>query len=102
MALTELQRKECERAMGALLEKRRPPAHIRPQLDIGIRVSDQSVEVFQVRPRWDEPKEKVESPIAKATYVKRQDMWKVFWMRHDLKWHRYAPAPEVSSLEEFA
>ena len=88
--------------MGAFLEKRRPPAHIRPQLDIGVRVSGQSVEIFEVRPRWDRPQEKFETPVAKATYVKSQGIWRVFWMRRDLKWHRYDPAPEVSSVEEFA
>jgi len=41
-------------------------------------------------------------PIAKATYVQATEIWKVFWMRQDLKWHRYGPAPEVASLEEFA
>ena len=102
MALNELEQKRCERAMGALLERRRPPAHIRPKLDIGVRVSGQSVEVFEVRPRWDQPQEKMEMPIAKATYVKAKEIWKVFWMRQDLKWHRYGPAPEVASLEEFA
>ncbi|MGH8716972.1 MAG: DUF3024 domain-containing protein [Burkholderiales bacterium] len=30
-------------------------------------------------------------PVAKATYVKAQDVWKVFWQRADLKWHRYDP-----------
>ncbi len=87
--------------MGAFLEKRRPPAHIRPQLDIGVRVSGQSVEIFEVRPRWHRPQEKFETPVAKATYVKSQGIWRVFWMRRDLNWHRYDPAPEVSSVEEF-
>lgn len=102
MALNELERKRCDRAMSAFLEKHRPPAHIRPELDIGYRIADQSVEIFEVRPRWDRPQEKTETPVAKATYVKSQNVWRVFWMRRDLKWHRYDPAPEVASLEDFA
>lgn len=39
--------------------------------------------------------------MAKATYVKKSGIWKVFWMRADLKWHRYEPVPEVSTLDEF-
>lgn len=38
---------------------------------------------------------------ARVTYVKKTKSWKLFWMRQDLKWHRYTPAPEVDSLEEF-
>ena len=102
MALSDLERQRYEREMGAFLEKRRPPAHIRPELDIGFRLTDQSVEIFEVRPRWDRPQERMETPVAKATYVKAQNVWKVFWMRQDLKWHRYDPAPEVASLEDFA
>lgn len=32
----------------------------------------------------------MESPVAKATYVKTQNIWKVYWMRADLRWHAYA------------
>lgn len=30
-----------------------------------------------------------------------QSIRKVCWLRADLKWHRYAPVPEVGTLEEF-
>jgi hypothetical protein len=33
--------------------------------------------------------------------VRSQKVWKVFWMRADLRWHGYEPAPEVSSIEKF-
>ena len=101
MALSELEIARCEREMGEFLANRRPPAHIRPKLDIGIRITGQSVMIFEIRPRWDRPQEKMEEPVAKATYVKRQNVWRVFWMRRDLKWHRYEPKPEVSSLKAF-
>lgn len=101
MALSEIERKRYERVMGEFLDKRRPPAHVRPELDIGFRITGQSVEIFEVRPRRDRRHEKIEIPVAKATYVKKKDVWRVFWMRRDLKWHRYDPAPEVSSLEAF-
>ena len=28
-------------------------------------------------------------------------MWKVYWLRADLRWHRYDPDAEVASLDEF-
>ena len=101
MTLSELERKRFERTVGAFVERRRPPAHIRPKLDLGYRVAGQSVEIFEIRPRWNKPTEKVEGAVAKATFVKRHRTWKVFWQRADLKWHRYDPAPEVPSLERF-
>jgi hypothetical protein len=101
MALSEREIKRYEREMGEFLANRRPPAHIRSKLDIGVRFAGQSVVILEVRPRWDRPQEKMEEPVAKATYVKKQDVWRVYWMRRDLKWHRYDPTPEVSSLKEF-
>ncbi len=101
MALTELDRKRVEKLVAAYVAKRRPPPHLRPQVDLAFRVSGQSVEIFEIRPRWDRPDEKQEHAIAKATYVKTQDIWKVFWMRADLKWHRYDPMPTVDSVAKF-
>lgn len=101
MALSEIERKRIEGALEGFLEGRRPPPEIRPKLDLGYRISGQSVEIFEVRPRWDQPSEKMETPVAKATYVRTRDLWKVFWMRADLKWHGYDPVPTVGSIEKF-
>ena len=81
--------------------KRRPPPHIRPELDFGYRIKGQSVELFSIRPVWNKPKEKMELPFAKATYVRSTALWKIYWMPSDLKWHSYAPTPAVGALEKF-
>jgi len=101
MAFHDLEKKRVENAVSAFVEKRRPPPHIRPELDLGFRVRDQSVEIFEIRPSFRSPEEKIEQPVAKATFFKNQQHWKVYWMRADLKWHAYPPAPQVKSLEEF-
>ncbi|MEE9441962.1 MAG: DUF3024 domain-containing protein [candidate division Zixibacteria bacterium] len=101
MAFSEPEKKEYEIAAGAFLEKRRPPENIRDQLDIGFRIKGQSIEIIEIRPVWNNPEEKMESPVAKTTYVRKQNVWKVYWQRADLKWHGYSPKPEVSSIEEF-
>ncbi len=101
MALTELDIKRWERELAKFMERRRPPPHIRPQLDLGYRISGQSVELFEIRPAWDNPEEIIEHPVAKATYVRSSNHWQIFWMRRDLKWHGYKPNPQVASLEAF-
>lgn len=101
MALSEFEIKKFEKEVGAFIEKRRPPPHIRHEIDLGYRMKGQSVEIFELRPRWDDPEEKIEESVAKATYVKTQKVWKVYWQRADLKWHRYDPDPEVKTLAEF-
>ena len=102
MALSEFEVARVRKIVGAFVESKRPPAHIRPKLDISYRVVNQSVEIFEIRPAWrGEPGERLEQPVAKATYVRTADHWRVFWMRSDLKWHGYEPAPAVNTLEEF-
>lgn len=101
MALSDFEILKIEKAVAGFMDRRRPPLHIRSELDLGYRISGQSLELFEIRPRWDSPFEKVEAPIAKATFVKRTGNWKVFWQRADLRWHRYDPVPEVESVDEF-
>jgi hypothetical protein len=102
MALSELETARIKRALTAFMEYRRPPPHIRPQLDLGFRISGQSVEIFEIRPVWrGKPGEKLEHGVAKATFVRSRGVWRVFWLRQDLKWHGYEPAAEVRTIEAF-
>lgn len=101
MAFDEFTRHRIEKAVSTFIEKRRPPAYIRKEYDLGFSVKGQSVEIFEIRPHWQHPEETIESPVAKTTYVKTQDIWKTYWMRQDLKWHSYEPLLEVAIIEEF-
>ncbi len=103
MALSEIEQARVQRAMDALMKQRRPPSHVRQKLDLGFRVTGQSVEIFEIRPVWrGAADERCESAVAKATYVRTRGVWRVFWQRRDLKWHGYEPRREVNSIAEFA
>ena len=101
MAISEFEIKRVEKIMNGYLSRVRPPVHIRDELDIGYRLENQSVDLFEIRPAFNDPGKKIEHAIAKATYVKRERIWEIYWMRADLKWHRYEPVPEADDLEEF-
>jgi hypothetical protein len=101
MAFSELEHRRYDKAVGKYVESRRPPRHIRSQLDLSHRIHRQSVEIFEVRPAFDDPGVKTESPVAKATFVKKEGAWRIYWQRADLKWHRYEPRPSASTIEQF-
>lgn len=101
MALNDIERKRCEKVLSGYIERIRPDPSIREKLDISFRISGQSVEVFEIRPVFRAPAKKVELPVAKATYVRSQNIWKIFWRRADLKWHSYTPVPTVKSINDF-
>lgn len=102
MAFSEIEQARLRKVVGAFIEKRRPLPHIRNQLDLSYRLVQQSIEIFEVRPKWrGAPGETMENPVARATFVKASGIWRIFWRRADLKWHSYSPAPQVASIEIF-
>jgi hypothetical protein len=101
MAFTDLELARIKLAVGVFVMSRRPSPEIRDKVDLHYRIERQSVVIFEVRPYWNDPTRILECPIAKTTYVRRSDTWKVFWQRADLKWHGYGPCPEVDELEDF-
>ena len=101
MAIDILTTAELIEALENFIYKRRPPMEIRHQLDLSYKIDNQSVIIYEIRPRWNNPTEIMNIEIAKATFVKTQQHWNVFWKRSDLKWHLYQPEPNVKTIKEF-
>jgi hypothetical protein len=87
--------------MEGFLERRRPPEHIRPRLDIGYKIDGQSVIIHEIRPLPGDPSKMIYPDVAKSTFVKAKNHWKVFWQRANLKWYQYDPMPTVKNLRDF-
>lgn len=100
MALSEFEQKRFVKPVKDYCAKRYP-AHLRHQLYLDFRLDNQNIILFVVRPHWKNPGKKVEELVAKATYVKNRNIWRIYWQRADLKWHQYEPDFEVKSIEDF-
>lgn len=57
MAFSEFELKKIQKAVGRYIGKHRPPAHLRNEVDLSFRISGQSVEIFEIRPLWSDPRE---------------------------------------------
>ena len=90
---------DIEKQVREFVESRRPPEQLRSKVDVAYRNKGQSFYIFEIRPRWDQPDIIQEIPVAKATYVKISQIWKLYWIRADSKWHRYDPLPDTPSLQ---
>jgi len=100
VAFNELDLQRIKKYVGGLCNKR-SPAHIRDQLHLDYIVEGQSVVIFEVRPNWRDPGIIMETEVAKVTFVRSQKVWKLYWMRADLKWHSYQPfasSPDLQGL----
>jgi len=56
MPLSEFEIKRIEKVVGDFIEQKRPPVQIRNELDLGYKVHNQSVEIFETRALWNNPK----------------------------------------------
>lgn len=101
MALDVIQATETINALENFIDRKRPPEHLRDQLDIAYKIENQSIIIHEIRPKWEEEDKKIEFPIAKTTWVHSSKHWKVFWMRGNLKWYPYEPMPKVKTIDAF-
>ena len=100
MALTGAALQECLRAVGAFLEKRRPPEAIRPKLDYQAHIDGSTVRIVEIRPSWKDKTQMSELPVAQVRWVASRQVWRLYWMRRDLRWHSFPGLPETKTLEE--
>ncbi len=77
----------------------RPAENIRDKLDVGYKIVDKSVFIIEIRPLFNDPDRKLELEMAKATFIKTSNQWKIFWLRSSGKWESYQPQPVVTSIE---
>jgi hypothetical protein len=70
VTLSEFEIKRCERLVAEFIERRRPPARLRKEVDLSFRMKGMSVEIFELRAHWTRKRKPIEHPIAKATYNK--------------------------------
>lgn len=73
MAFSEFEVRRISKVIAGFVEKRRPPAHVRDQLDLMFSIEEQSVLLLEKRRLMDG--EVIERPFAKATWFKTQDVW---------------------------
>ena len=98
MAFTEIELKRIEKTVGEMCE-RRSPAQYRDELRTTFEVKGYDVTVYEERPHWKNPEKWTKEPVAKFKYTRKDDVWKLYWMRSDLKWHSFEPSSRKKTLE---
>ena len=89
-----------ERQIKDFIERKRPPLEIRNKIDIGYSYKNNSLELFEIRPQWNDEKIIRQHRIAKAKYIKTKKIWKIYWLPSNLKWLAYKTNTEVKLISE--
>ncbi|MHB1326065.1 MAG: DUF3024 domain-containing protein [Thermoleophilia bacterium] len=100
MAFSEIELKKIDNLVGSMCRER-IPAHIINDLELIYRINGHDVTLFEKRPDWQDPRETMETPVAKLKFVRTKKEWRLYWQRRDLKWHAYdllSPSPDFKEL----
>lgn len=100
MAFSIDELEKIKNEMDAFILKRQPPETVRNQVDLNYKIDKQSIVIFEIRKMFQQ-EGMIDIPIAKATYVMKENKWKIYWQRADLKWHSYEPQKEVKTVKAF-
>ncbi|MEF1285833.1 DUF3024 domain-containing protein [Vibrio sp. M250220] len=89
MAFSEFEHARYSKVLNTFIHSVRPPTHSRQSVDIEGKLTNQTIEIIENRARWDRPTETLSHPIAKITYIRTQQCWRLSWMRANGKWEKY-------------
>ena len=93
MAFREVDLKRIEQTVGGFCGNC-SPGHLKDKLRLTYEVKGHEVVIVERRPRWDNETEWTETPVAKLKFIRSANKWRLYWMRADMKWHKY---PGLSS-----
>jgi hypothetical protein len=91
---SELELKRIDRLVGELCRRCSPPEHA-DQLRTVYEVEAHSVSMYEERPPWRGEAEWTRMGVARFRYFRSRGEWQLYWMRQDLRWHRYEPDDEM-------
>lgn len=90
-----------EQYLKTFVEALRPQdPEIRKQINIGYSWGNNTAILFEIRPKWDDSKELINTEFAKIRYTRTQKEYKLYWMRSTGKWEIYEPFPIATNLKE--
>jgi len=88
-----------ETTIREFVESMRPEdPEIRNQLDFGYSFDGSVIEIFEIRPQWNDPTKIHNSPFARIRFYKSKNLWKLYWKRANGKWELYEPFPSATHL----
>lgn len=73
---------------------------IRNELDFSYTFDGKTAILYEVRPFFDDPKQKMHLEFAKIRFYKSRKEWNLYWMRASGKWEAYEPLAISSHLDK--
>jgi len=100
VAFTKLELRRIDKTVGELCRRLTKP-QFADQLRFVYEIDGHAVSIYEERPPWDGVGEWTRMGVARFRFVQTRGEWQLYWMRRDLRWHRYDPdaaARDLASL----
>jgi len=97
LSFSELELKRIDRTVGELCRRLSPPQYA-DELRVVCEIDAHNVSVFEERPPWNGRGDWTRMGVARFRFFRSRGEWQLYWMRQDLKWHRYDPAEPTADL----
>ena len=94
----DLELKRIDRTVGELSRRCSPPEHAEEVRTV-YEVEGHSVTMYEERPPLDGVGEWTRGGIARFRFSRSRGEWRLYWMRQDLRWHRYVPDDMPADLD---
>jgi hypothetical protein len=99
VAFTELELRRIDRVIGGLCRRRSRP-EFADRLRLAYEVDGHAVSIYEERAPWDgRGGDWTRMGVARFRYTRSTGVWKLYWMRRDLKWHAYELDPSVAPID---
>ncbi len=99
MSFNDIELQRIKKEVGGFCLKR-CPEYIRDKVRLDYKIDNRDVIIIEIRPRWNNPDEIIETPIAKIKYILSQKIWELYWQRANMKWVKYDQKKSSKSLSE--
>lgn len=100
MSFDDLELKRIDRTVGALCRRASRPEYS-DELRFECEIDGNTVSVWESRPPWRGVGPWTRMGVARFRFFRSRGEWQLYWMRRDLKWHRYEPTdatPDLAAL----
>lgn len=85
-----------EKYIQEWVENNRPSKEIRDEVDYSYEFDKGVFILFEIRLLFDG--DRVSFPVVKASFVKKTNTWKLYWMRSNNKWCLYEPNTKMNTI----
>lgn len=97
MAFTDLEYHSVSREIELFVGSIRSPLHLRSKIEIVYRITNQTINIGELRLFWRRNTGETSIlPVAKITFIRSGNIWKLYWMHGNVKWEFHSDAASLA------